>query len=375
MPINADKPHLWKADVEKSIDFYNDWFLRFAPETYRNQRAITAKNVKASLEKAEFLKAVTPDVLKETPGILPILRMTCAPPIARDRLMGLAYVTKNLICSMEGKSTKPPRIPPQMIEEDLNEQLGRICEILFELADRDLFPWLEAEKPPTKVAVERASTVVADRLCGATADPIIRNAQEQRQLHTLQVWLEAKGYTYISPKEIEDLAEMPAGTFTFRMNLSVGKGSVKNNIPIDAIIQPMTAENSLPILVEAKSAGAATNTNKRRKEEAQKFTQLKKKYGKISFILFLCGYFEPGYLGYEASEGIDWVWEHRIADLDAVLGDLRSKKKIYEAQVAYAGPKEKIENNRFEKQQHIDQSRSQQERNFLGQFSTPFPLA
>ena len=30
MPINADKPHLWKADVEKSIDFYNDWFLRFA---------------------------------------------------------------------------------------------------------------------------------------------------------------------------------------------------------------------------------------------------------------------------------------------------------------------------------------------------------
>lgn len=33
MPINADKPHLWKTDVERSIDFYNDWFIRFAPET------------------------------------------------------------------------------------------------------------------------------------------------------------------------------------------------------------------------------------------------------------------------------------------------------------------------------------------------------
>jgi len=35
----------------------------------------------------------------------------------------------------------------------------------------------------------------------------------------------------------------------------------------------------------------------------------------MKFNLFLCGYFDSGYLGYEASEGIDWVWEHRIDDL------------------------------------------------------------
>lgn len=29
----------------------------------------------------------------------------------------------------------------------------------------------------------------------------------------------------------------------------------------------------------------------------------------MRFILFLCGYFDSGYLGYEAAEGIDWVWE------------------------------------------------------------------
>jgi len=28
------------------------------------------------------------------------------------------------------------------------------------------------------------------------------------------------------------------------------------------------------------------------------------------------GYFDSGYLGYEAAEGIDWVWEHRIDDLE-----------------------------------------------------------
>jgi hypothetical protein len=58
------------------------------------------------------------------------------------------------------------------------------------------------------------------------------------------------------------------------------------------------------------------NTNKRRKEEATKVTQLRATYGdKVKFVLFLCGYFDSGYLGYEAAEGIDWVWEHRIDDL------------------------------------------------------------
>ena len=46
-------------------------------------------------------------------------------------------------------------------------------------------------------------------------------------------------------------------------------------------------------------------------------TQLRKTYGeKVKFILFLCGYFDSGYLGYEAAEGIDWVWEHRADDLE-----------------------------------------------------------
>lgn len=56
--------------------------------------------------------------------------------------------------------------------------------------------------------------------------------------------------------------------------------------------------------------------NKRRKEEAAKMTQLRHTYGdRARLNLFLCGYFDTGYLGYEAAEGIDWVWEHRIDDL------------------------------------------------------------
>jgi hypothetical protein len=57
--------------------------------------------------------------------------------------------------------------------------------------------------------------------------------------------------------------------------------------------------------------------NKRRKEEATKINQLKATFGdKVVFVLLLCGYFDAAYLGYEAAEGIDWIWEHRIEEID-----------------------------------------------------------
>ena len=108
------------------------------------------------------------------------------------------------------------------------------------------------------------------------------------------------------------------GTYALRLNVPASQETGRHiNIPIDVVIMPKRAKkDAIPLLVEAKSAGDFTNTNKRRKEEATKVGQLRATYGDdIQFVLFLCGYFDSGYLGYEAAEGIDWVWEHRIDDL------------------------------------------------------------
>ncbi len=102
------------------------------------------------------------------------------------------------------------------------------------------------------------------------------------------------------------------------MNVQVKlEGGKQVNIPVDAVIMPRTASpGDLPVFFEAKSAGDFTNVNKRRKEEAAKMVQLRHTYGSgVRFNLFLCGYFDSGYLGYEAADGMDWVWEHRIDDL------------------------------------------------------------
>ena len=312
MAINLDKPQLWKSDIALSVDFFNDWFLRFAPLTYQNNRLTAVEQVEEAMSHTAYLTQVTSEVLRRHPKIVSILRMTTAPPIARDRLIGLSGVNPALVMAMEKKG-QLPRSPITDVE------LAKLTNIFSRLLDKDLFPWLETQEMPSEQQSHRAATIVADRLCGSTSDPMIRNAQEQRQLATLQIWLEKRGYRLVHLASGQTMTDFLPGTFSFRFNVLVQQesGTKSIRIPIDAVVMPLGAEkSSLPILIEAKSAGDFTNTNKRRKEEATKVSQLRYTYGnQITFLLMLCGYFNSGYLGYEAAEGIDWVWEHRVDDL------------------------------------------------------------
>lgn len=319
MGINHN-PDQWKSDIIKSVDFYNAWFMQFAPQAFRETRIKTAEHVEFALRSTSNLTNITPVLLKEHPRVLPMLRMATCPPIARDRLVGLAGVSKNLVNCME--DAELPRMPSKMLAAKLDADLEKIGAIIEKMADPDIFVWLGRKEPATKSEVERAATIVADRLCGAVSDPIIRNAQEKRQLAAIAEWLQARGYKLLPSGNGTKFDQMPPGTYSFRMNVQVKmvneqKEEKAVNIPVDAVIMPKAAKKGdYPLLIEAKSAGDFTNVNKRRKEEAQKMAQLRNTYGKsIRFGLFLCGYFDGAYLGYEASEGIDWVWEHRIDDL------------------------------------------------------------
>lgn len=315
MGVNLDKPHKWKSDIIQSVDMYNEWFMNFAPGAFRKTRIQATKDVEATLKATGNLTNIRPDILRQNPGVLPTLRMSTCPPLAVDRLIGLAKVSSSMVKRMENDE----KLPARMSETRLDEELEKIGTIIEKMADPDIFVWLGRNDSPTENEIHRAATIVADRLCGSVANPIIRNAQEKRQLSKIETWLQSHGYRHVSSGDGVTFDNMQPGTFSIRMNVPVKlEGGVQQvNIPIDAVIMPGTAiKGDLPIFIEAKSAGDFTNVNKRRKEEAVKMAQLRSTYGdKVRFNLFLCGYFDSGYLGYEAAEGIDWVWEHRIDDL------------------------------------------------------------
>lgn len=294
---------------------YNDWFLEFAPTAYRRTRVQTTRDVEATLEATANLTDIGIALLRSRPGVLPTLRMATCPPLAVDRLIGLAGVRPNLVRVME----KDERLPARMSRQEADVSLEKISSVIQRMADPDIFVWLERGDFPSERERYRAATIIADRLCGSVANPIIRNAQEERQLATIEAWLGERGYVSLPARGPRSFDSMQPGTFAFRMNVPAEQDGTGRqvNIPVDAVIMPKTAQtDDMPLLVEAKSAGDYANVNKRRKEDAAKMGQIRESYGDaVSYVLFLCGYFDSGYLGYEAAEGIDWVWEHRIEDL------------------------------------------------------------
>jgi type II restriction enzyme len=64
MMINADKPHLWKADIAASVDRFNQWFMRVAPEAFRSTRIKTTHHVKSALLATNDLRNLNVDALK-----------------------------------------------------------------------------------------------------------------------------------------------------------------------------------------------------------------------------------------------------------------------------------------------------------------------
>ena len=310
--INRHNPDQWKADSEASVDYYNDWFLHFAPPSFRRAREDAAQKVENAFSWTDNCRNVTPDVLMAHPSVMAVARQLTCPPLARDRLAGLAHIDSAFLkrCE-EGKDEALP--------ERNRSKLAAALSIISSMLDTDIMPWLESSTAsPSTHQRTRSALVIADRLCGSLSDPILRYAQEKRQLDALSNWLISHGYRQASAKTHE---EMSPGEFAIHLNM---KGRAPSddersvNIPVDLAILPLSARSgTLPILIEAKSAGDFTNVNKRRKEEAQKVEQLRRQYGaNVVFVLFLCGYFDPAYLGYVASERIDWVWEHRIDDME-----------------------------------------------------------
>ncbi len=118
------------------------------------------------------------DELQSSPSVLFALHMFTAPSFARVRLVGVAGISKPLVSKMELEH----RLPPRMKTGPLDSNLRKITEMIIRLADIENPPRLVQDRDPSEQEVRRTTTIVADRFCGANTDPIVRNAQEKRQL-------------------------------------------------------------------------------------------------------------------------------------------------------------------------------------------------
>ena len=309
--INADKPHLWKTDIAASVDQFNQWFMRFAPEAFRSTHIETIEHVKATLLATRDLRNIDAATLKDNPSVLSMLRMCTAPPLAVDRLIGLAGVSKNLVGRMEDG-----KLPTKMNAAELGAELTKLCSILSRLLDRDIFPWLDAAKDPTDHERNRASTIVAGRSCSDVAKDSASSERKMQQLSVLSMYLDSRGYREIlTPGKCYYTPSEP-GTYTFFATIPAAMGKYAF-LPVDALIQPKVQRaDGRPVLVQCESYGSFPQARRHCGVHRETWRGLQMTYGDdVPFALMLCGHFGGGYLGTLAADGMDWVWQHRLADL------------------------------------------------------------
>lgn len=121
----------------------------------------TTKDVEAALHATGNITNIQPAVMRQHPQVLATLRMSTCPPLAVDRLIGLAGVPTTLVKCMEiGK-----KLPPRMPAADIDRALAKIATVIETMADPDIFVWLQRKEPATDTEIHRAARACIDKAC------------------------------------------------------------------------------------------------------------------------------------------------------------------------------------------------------------------
>ena len=311
--VNSGDRTRWATDRDTARLEMIDW-LAIAPSAAINRSRYIAR-ARADLNLAAASDSLE-SLLAEHPTTLPTLRSLTKRDIGTDQLAAFLGIGAGAFDNFESGGKTRRRDLPQAIAGIISREL-----------DPSLIDWL-GKRQPRPEEIDEAARIAADRTIRREDAAILRQAHEKRQLSKLRIYLASRDYTELAASEIVRTLDDPAlrpGTFVIQpyIECQLENGQLQK-LPPDALIRPHGAiPGSLPLILEAKSMADLANANKRQNEEAQKLVKLQARYcrpgDRLFFFLLLGGTINDRYLDVEAAHGLDWVWEHRIEDLDVIL--------------------------------------------------------
>jgi hypothetical protein len=175
--------HRWRLDLTAVSTTHHHWLRHLGQQAYSLHAPCWLTRSPSSLEATDDLRTLVPVTMESSPAVVTTLRMCTAPPLARDRLVALASTERRMITAMESG-----RLPARMSASENRAQVARICQVLPDFLDPELFPWLGGQRS-AEPRGHRTCLIVADRQCEAAADRILRHARRRHQLHLLREWL------------------------------------------------------------------------------------------------------------------------------------------------------------------------------------------
>ncbi|SDT19763.1 XamI restriction endonuclease [Friedmanniella luteola] len=297
--INSGTPARWRPDLTAAQLAFEAWYATGGRLAYRVAREAARDEVTALLDETDGLQALSPALLRRRPQHLATLRMTTAPPMARERLAELARAERPVIHALE-----QGRLPSSISSGDLDAQLGRICRVLTHCVDPVL-----VGAGRTAADRDHVTMLVADRRCDAVADQILRQALRDHRRTLLRSWLEDRGYTQ-QPGTRSTPALVP-GSFRFGPQ-RVEPAAGGRGLEADLLVAPAGRGPRLVALQEVWPRDLRVDPHGRL---VPRVPLRPVADPGLRRLLLLGNAVDLDYLQDRAQEGVDWIWEHRVADL------------------------------------------------------------
>jgi transcriptional regulator with XRE-family HTH domain len=309
--MNARSPEKWEADRTEAKYQIITWLSEVTnAEDLRLKIETTTQATLENLIGRQSLK----DIILSDPRSLTVLRSLTRRDIGTSQMATFLGITTNNLESLEAGRKSP-----------INVATDAEVILLKEL-DHSLSSWITEAREPTDEEMNRTLWIASDRMLRRSTSTSLRYQHEPRQLAKLEQYLQGQGYVAVESSSVKDLRRgMPKGSYAFRVNV---EGQTSDGLAlkqtVDALIKPFSpSDDLLPIFLEAKSMTDEVNPNKRQKEEAQKVESARRRWQtpeeRLNFVLLLGGTVPKRYLQVEAGSDLDWVWEHRVEDLQILL--------------------------------------------------------
>lgn len=309
--MNSKFPERWEQDRAIAKTQIIQWLA--AADDSSELRATIESNTYAALRLLVGTENLAAVIFKR-PQTLEVLRFLTRRQIGTSQMATFLGITTNKLESFEaGRNTSLE------IAKDA-------AAILATELDTSVAGWILDSREPSSEELSRSTWIASDRMLLRKTSTELRYKHEPRQLGKLEHYLKSQGYTEVPGSSIGDPRKgMHKGNYAFRVNV---EGTTSDGLSlkqtVDALIKPFSkSDNLLPIFLEAKSMTDEVNPNKRQKEEAQKVESARRRWQtngeKLNFILLLGGTVPRRYLEVEAGSDLDWIWEHRVEDLEKLL--------------------------------------------------------
>lgn len=259
--------------------------------------------------------ATIADAIEQDPTVLTVLRALTRRDIGTSQMATILGIGTGALESFEAakKTTRSiGKAAAPIIERELDMSVAR---------------WIVEGRHPDERELLRTVIVASDRIIRRETSTTLRYKHEPRQLAALKRYLDPLGYREVKPNvgTVDPRVDLEPGTYAFRVNV---EGLTQAGVPlkqnVDTLLMPHTGRRDLlPVFIEAKSMTDEANPNKRQKEEAQKVAAVRSRWEgtgeTLNFILLLGGTVPMRYLEVERGSGLDWIWEHRVSDLQPLL--------------------------------------------------------